>query len=390
MFTYAGTEKEMKRKVPEFAARLKQAKEKTSLNEPRKRKPTEKILEHMENLQNHERLGEEEERRKNSKSKNKVKDTDVSGGKENVRKNEPTASIEETAKGIDKGKVKNKSSKRTAATASVGEENQSKRAKKAKSDDAKINASKEAAMKFFTDKDILEPEVTEVDVWQTRNLKLPSKSIQQKEKGGKFRQMVNREYPEFSGDPADNLGPHNSPASSVVPNSPSMSHPVPINNSSTNRLAPHHPPANLPVPNTMSQPESSRVPTSSTVPASNVIMQSSLQIESPSNQPTGRLPDNAAPYSTLLRPELVSQLVSALQTVNYPPELSTVVEDTADNGQTRNSPGETNLSARSGLEDSECQKCKPIIDQLNKEISELRGRQLPGELHHSALFICNV
>ena len=177
-----------------------------------------------------------------------------------------------------------------------------------------------------------------------KKLKLPSKSIQQKEKGGKFRQMVNREYPEFSGDPADNLVPHHSPASSVVPNSPSTSHAVPINNSSTNHLAPHHPPANLPVPNTMSQPESSRVQTSSTVPASNVIMQSSLQIESPSNQPSGRLPDNAATYSTLLRPELVSQLVSALQTVNYPPELSTVVEDTADNGQTSNSPGETNLS----------------------------------------------
>ena len=41
---YIGTEKEMKRKVAEFAARLKQAKERTLLDQPRQRKPTEKAL----------------------------------------------------------------------------------------------------------------------------------------------------------------------------------------------------------------------------------------------------------------------------------------------------------------------------------------------------------
>lgn len=41
---YIGTEKEMKRKVAEFAARLKQAKERTLLDQPRQRKPTQKAL----------------------------------------------------------------------------------------------------------------------------------------------------------------------------------------------------------------------------------------------------------------------------------------------------------------------------------------------------------
>ena len=41
---YIGTEKEMKRKVAEFAACLKQAKEKSLLDQPRQRKPTEKAL----------------------------------------------------------------------------------------------------------------------------------------------------------------------------------------------------------------------------------------------------------------------------------------------------------------------------------------------------------
>ena len=106
MSTYAGTEKEIKKRVPEFAARLKEAKEKTTLNEPRKRKPTEKVLEQVENWQ---MLGEEEERRKNSKSKKKVKETDVGGGKENVSKNDNTVAREETAKGIDTRKEKIKS-----------------------------------------------------------------------------------------------------------------------------------------------------------------------------------------------------------------------------------------------------------------------------------------
>ena len=35
------------KKVPEFAACLQQAKEKISLNEPRKKKPTEQILEQL-------------------------------------------------------------------------------------------------------------------------------------------------------------------------------------------------------------------------------------------------------------------------------------------------------------------------------------------------------
>ena len=41
---YIGTEKEMKRKVAEFAARPKQAKERTLLDQPRQRKPTKKAL----------------------------------------------------------------------------------------------------------------------------------------------------------------------------------------------------------------------------------------------------------------------------------------------------------------------------------------------------------
>ena len=41
---YIGTEKEIKRKVAEFAARLKQAKERTFLDQPRQRQPTKKAL----------------------------------------------------------------------------------------------------------------------------------------------------------------------------------------------------------------------------------------------------------------------------------------------------------------------------------------------------------
>ena len=77
MFTYAGTEKEIKKEFLSLLHVLKRQKKKTTLNEPRKRKPTEKALEQMENWQ-----GEEEERRKNSKSKKKVRETDVGGEKE--------------------------------------------------------------------------------------------------------------------------------------------------------------------------------------------------------------------------------------------------------------------------------------------------------------------
>ena len=62
------------KKVPEFAACLQQAKEKISLNEPRKKKP---------NRANSGTAGEiekpwnvREKRRKNSKSKRKVEETD--------------------------------------------------------------------------------------------------------------------------------------------------------------------------------------------------------------------------------------------------------------------------------------------------------------------------
>ena len=48
-----------------------------------------------------------------------------------------------------------------------------------------------------------------------------------------------------------------------------------------------------------------------------------------------------------------------------------------DTGETSNPPGEINLSTRN---EPECQKCKRIIDRLKQEVSELRGRQLPGEL----------
>jgi len=44
---YIGTEKEMRRKVAEFAARLKQAKERTLLDQPRQRKLTKKALQHQ-------------------------------------------------------------------------------------------------------------------------------------------------------------------------------------------------------------------------------------------------------------------------------------------------------------------------------------------------------
>lgn len=94
-------------------------------------------------------------------------ETDVGGEKENVSKNDKTVGREETAKGINTRKEKVKSTKRkaTANVAEEAEERQTKKGKKAKSyeADAKIKASKEATLKFFTDNDS-EPEVTEVDV----------------------------------------------------------------------------------------------------------------------------------------------------------------------------------------------------------------------------------
>ena len=208
--------------------------------------------------------------------------------------------------------------------------------------------------------------------------------------------MLNDRYPEFSGDPlaANDLETDYPPAPLLVQKNPSISHPVPINNPSANHLAPHHPPANHLVPNIMSRSENSMVSTASALPAKKAIMQCPLQDDSSSNRPTSKLPDNT-PHSILLRPELVSQLVSALQTVNYP-ELATVGEDTANKGDKSNLPEETIFSTRRGPEESgkaECQNCKPIIDRLKQEIRELRGCQLPGtlgELCRSSLFVCYV
>ena len=296
-----------------------------SYNDPRKRKPTEKVLEQMENLQNHGTLGEEEQRRTNSKSKKNVKEAEAGGEKENDNKNVEAVSTEETTKSIDTGKRKNTSAKREA-TANVVEEKQTKKAKKAKSNetDAKINASKEAAMKLFYE-NYFELELTEVDERQTTHLHWPEvpvgrKATAQKEKGKQFRELLNMNYPELTDDPDNNPVPDNPPASQVQ-NDPSTSHLAPINYPSANHLAQHYPPANHVMPNITSQSESFMVPIPSTLSAKKAITPSPLQEKSPSNQPTSMLQDHIGPYSTLLRPELVSHLVSALRTVNSPEEL---------------------------------------------------------------------
>ena len=84
------------------------------------------------------------------------------------------------------------------------EENQTKKDKKAQSNetDAKIKASKEAAVKLFND-NYIELEVTEVDERQTTHLHWPEvpvgrKATAQKEKGKRFRELLNRDYPELA------------------------------------------------------------------------------------------------------------------------------------------------------------------------------------------------
>lgn len=77
---YIGTEKEMKRKVAEFAAHLKQAKERTLLDQPRQRRPTEKALQ----LERKEDSEEEEiikQPVQNTKPKQKKKEARLRKGK---------------------------------------------------------------------------------------------------------------------------------------------------------------------------------------------------------------------------------------------------------------------------------------------------------------------
>ena len=108
---YIGTEKEMKKKVAEFAARLKEAKERTLLDQPRQRKPTKKALQ----LQRKDDPEEEEITKQplqNAKPKPKKKESEAEKGKENAGEKEKAVPIENK----DKEKAKPKTTNKRKAT----------------------------------------------------------------------------------------------------------------------------------------------------------------------------------------------------------------------------------------------------------------------------------
>ena len=108
---YIGTEKEMKKKVAEFAARLKQAKERTLLDQPRQRKPTKKALQ----LQRKDDSEEEEITKQplqNAKPKPKKKESGAEKGKENAGEKKKAVPIENK----DKEKAKPKTTNKRKAT----------------------------------------------------------------------------------------------------------------------------------------------------------------------------------------------------------------------------------------------------------------------------------
>ena len=107
---YIGTEKEMKRKVAEFAARLTQAKERTILDQPRQRKPTKKALQ-LERKEDSEEDEIIKQLVQNAKPKQKKKGSEAEKGEENEGGKEKAVPIEnkDTAKAKQK-KYKQKES----------------------------------------------------------------------------------------------------------------------------------------------------------------------------------------------------------------------------------------------------------------------------------------
>ena len=149
----------MKRKVAEFAARLKQAKERTLLDQPRQRKPTEKALQ----LERKEDSEEEEiikQPVQNAKPKQKKKGSEAEKGEENAGGKEKAVPIEN--KDTAKAKPKN-TNKRKATTDKDKTKKKVAKAKKSQPNDAKLAASKETAMRLFNCRENDEVEVTNVD-----------------------------------------------------------------------------------------------------------------------------------------------------------------------------------------------------------------------------------
>ena len=341
----------MKKKVAEFAARLKQAKERTLLDQPRQRKPTKKALQ----LQRKEDSEEEEITKQpvqNAKPNPKKKESEAEKGKENAGEKEKAVPIE--SKDTEKAKPK-KTNKRKATTDKDKSEKQVTKAKKSLSNDAKFAASKETAMRLFNCSENDEAEVTNVDKENHDVEELVLTNVQStgnrlsKKNGGMFRDMVNKKYPEFS------VGLEN--AAQPVSQRP-------LQTMQTSQL---QPPAHA---QSMSHLQTNPVPS-----------QSHLQ------RPDHTI--SAETTTTLIRPGLVSQIVGALKTVNGTACNGydvTMFDDNDDYHieQEQN----TNVNRPFCAEENDqCLKCKPIIEKLKQEIKELRSSQIPGELPYLVMFL---
>ena len=340
----------MKRKVAEFAARLKQAKERTILDQPRQRKPTKKALQ-LERKEDSEEDEIMKQLVQNAKPKQKKKRSEAEKGEENEGGKEKAVPIEN--KDTAKAKQTN-TNKRKATTDKDKTEKQVTKAKKSQPNDAKLAASKQTAMRLFSCNDNDEVEVTSVDKENRDVEELVLTNVQttgnrlSKTNGGTFREIVNKKYPEFSVDPEN--------AAQPVSQRPLQTIPTP-------QL---QPPAHA---QPMSHLQTNPMPSSHLQPPDHTI--------------------SAETTTTLLRPGLVSQIIGALKTVNGT-EYNGYDVTMFDGNDDYHIEQEQNTNVNRPLcaeKTDQCLNCKPIIEKLKQEIKELRRSQIPGELPYLVMFL---